>query len=44
VLTSVVKLDEGIRNRASIIIRGYVDNMKFAAHMAVSFISFIIHL
>jgi hypothetical protein len=38
VSTSAVKWIEGISNRASIIIRGYVDQMKFAVYMDFPFI------
>jgi hypothetical protein len=42
VTTSVVKFSEDLSNRVFIIIRKYVDQMKFAALMAVRFITFLI--
>ena len=39
-MKSVVEWSEDLINRASIIIRRYIDQMKFTAYMDISFIKF----
>jgi len=42
VSTSVVKWSDGVSNRVSIIIRKYVDYMRFAVYMVALLITFFI--